>query len=121
MYFYVLVPPSGTSPPSLGYFDPIPHPDAALPFIEIIVPNVSEETTATFDMAAGGQVSLLFVDDDLDTEEVYVGVWDWKNGVCLGVSDLFVWLNMGLTRSRALCPIWIQPWRSRAMRIWVHS
>ncbi|OWZ35974.1 hypothetical protein C343_00864 [Cryptococcus neoformans C23] len=84
MYFYVLVPPSGTSPPSLGYFDPIPHPDAALPFIEIIVPNVSEETTATFDMAAGGQVSLLFVDDDLDTEEVYVGVWDWKNGVCLG-------------------------------------
>ncbi|OWT38025.1 hypothetical protein J008_00841 [Cryptococcus neoformans] len=34
-YFYQLIPPRGTNPPGNGICKLVPHPEAALPFIEI--------------------------------------------------------------------------------------
>lgn len=95
MYFYVLILFIGIFFLLFGYFDFILYFDVVLLFIEIIVLNVFEEIIVMFDMVVGGQILFLFEDDDLDIDEVYVGVWDWKKGVCFGVSDLFVWLRWG--------------------------
>ncbi|ODN75678.1 hypothetical protein L198_08135 [Cryptococcus wingfieldii CBS 7118] len=81
--FCSALPPLGTPAPEKGFLDPIPHPDAALPFIELLFPVHlgALETDVLF--GPGGQMSILINERD-SFKTIFGGVWDWKKGVSLG-------------------------------------
>ncbi|ODN82638.1 hypothetical protein L202_00936 [Cryptococcus amylolentus CBS 6039] len=81
--FHSALPPLGTPAPAKGFLDPIPHPDAALPFIELLFPVQwgAAETDVMF--GPGGQMSILINSRD-SFKTIFGGVWDWKKGVSLG-------------------------------------
>ncbi|WVQ70484.1 hypothetical protein IAR50_000003 [Cryptococcus sp. DSM 104548] len=84
VFFYTLVPPLGTSPPEHGASMPaIPHPEAELPFIEVLIPVPMGGVGTGFALGPGGQMSLLLSNQEQD-RTVFAGFWDWKKGVSLG-------------------------------------
>ncbi|ODO10340.1 hypothetical protein I350_00935 [Cryptococcus amylolentus CBS 6273] len=84
VFFYTLVPPIGTAPPENGDSIPaITHPEAKLPFIEVLIPMPMGGVGTGFALGAGGQMSLLLSNQEQD-KTVFAGFWDWKKGVSLG-------------------------------------
>ncbi|ODN80589.1 hypothetical protein L202_02781 [Cryptococcus amylolentus CBS 6039] len=84
IYFYTLVPPVGTPQQPDGVFPtPIPHPDAKLPYIEVLVPARLHLHRIEVHMGAGGKVGLLLTSAD-QFRSNFVGLWDWKMGVSIG-------------------------------------
>ncbi|ODN75686.1 hypothetical protein L198_08143 [Cryptococcus wingfieldii CBS 7118] len=81
--FYCALPPLGTPAPIDGFLDPIPHPDAPIPFIELIFPVEYAKAAADLTFGPGGQLAVLMNDRDSE-KTIFGGVWDWKKGVCLG-------------------------------------
>ncbi|ODO10349.1 hypothetical protein I350_00944 [Cryptococcus amylolentus CBS 6273] len=87
--FFSALPPRGTPTPVTGYFAPIPHPEAALPFIDInfdfaekdVKTDVTDDVKLEVMFGYYGQMSLLV---KYGPKTLFAGVWDWKNGVCLG-------------------------------------
>ncbi|OWZ81008.1 hypothetical protein C366_00841 [Cryptococcus neoformans Tu401-1] len=84
-YFYQLIPPSGTNPPGNGICKLVPHPEAALPFIEIQILN-NHECYGTFSITPEGLFSVAMADEQRKNT-AFVGVWNWKTGLCMGVSS----------------------------------
>ncbi|TYJ58699.1 hypothetical protein B9479_000535 [Cryptococcus floricola] len=84
VYFYTLVPPVGTPQQPDGVFPtPIPHPDAKLPYIEVLVPARYHLHRIEVHMGAGGKVGLLLTSGS-QFRSNFVGLWDWKSGVSIG-------------------------------------
>ncbi|TYJ52848.1 hypothetical protein B9479_006528 [Cryptococcus floricola] len=81
--FHSALPPLGTPAPPKGFLDPIPHPDAALPFIELLFPVQWGAADTDVMFGPGGQMSILINDHD-SFKTIFGGVWDWKKGVSLG-------------------------------------
>ncbi|WVQ74774.1 hypothetical protein IAR50_004380 [Cryptococcus sp. DSM 104548] len=81
--FHCALPPLGTPAPTKGFLDPIPHPDAALPFIELLFPIECGATDIDVKLGPGGQLSISMNDPTSFTTR-FSGIWDWKRGVCLG-------------------------------------
>ncbi|TYJ52854.1 hypothetical protein B9479_006534 [Cryptococcus floricola] len=87
--FFSALPPRGTPTPVTGYFAPIPHPEAALPFIDInfdfaeedVKTDVTDDVKLEVMFGYYGQMSVLV---KYGPKTLFAGVWDWKNGVCLG-------------------------------------
>jgi hypothetical protein len=88
IYFYMLKPPTEYTGD-----DPIPHPDATLPFIELALPGSWE--ACDFDIPriilnARGKICVQIISGEGTFD--FVGVWDWKKGLGLSVS-----ITKGLT------------------------
>ncbi|WVQ79966.1 hypothetical protein IAT38_002067 [Cryptococcus sp. DSM 104549] len=84
IYFYTLVPPKGTPVPQDGVFsEPIVHPDAKLPFIELLIPARFHLHHCDVQVAPGGKVALRLVSVD-NAKLSFLGFWDWKHGVSIG-------------------------------------
>ncbi|OXB39369.1 hypothetical protein J007_00847 [Cryptococcus neoformans] len=84
-YFYQLIPPRGINPPGNGICKLVPHPEAALPFIEIQILN-NHECYGTFSITPEGLFSVTMADEQRKNT-AFVGVWNWKTGLCMGVSS----------------------------------
>ncbi|AFR92964.1 hypothetical protein C343_00850 [Cryptococcus neoformans C23] len=84
-YFYQLIPPRGTNPPWNGICKLVPHPEGALPFIEIQILN-NHECYGTFSITPEGLFSVAMADEQRKNT-AFVGVWNWKTGLCMGVSS----------------------------------
>lgn len=63
----------------------VPHPEAALPFIEIQILN-NHECYGTFSITPEGLFSVAMADEQRKNT-AFVGVWNWKTGLCMGVSS----------------------------------
>lgn len=86
IYFYSLIPPVGTPQQSDDIFQPpIPHPEATLPYVEVLVPAKHHMHHIELQLGQDGKVGLLLVSADT-TRQNFVGLWDWKAGVSIGVS-----------------------------------
>ncbi|KAK8864619.1 hypothetical protein IAR55_001869 [Kwoniella newhampshirensis] len=84
IYFYILIPPSGTAPPSNGVFQaPIPHPDVATTFFELLVPARYHLHMSKLLFAPGGRIALALSCPEAPSLS-FTAVWDWKKGVSLG-------------------------------------
>lgn len=66
---------------------PIAHSDAFAPFIEL---GMSEDMYAVADivikMVRGGLLAIGLIYAYETGSPPFLGIWDWKTGVCLGVS-----------------------------------
>ncbi|OXG29756.1 hypothetical protein C367_02212 [Cryptococcus neoformans Ze90-1] len=84
IYFYSLIPPVGTPQQSDDIFQPpIPHPEATLPYVEVLVPAKHHMHHIELQLGQDGKVGLLLVSADT-TRQNFVGLWDWKAGVSVG-------------------------------------
>lgn len=81
-----LIPHPNSPRSARGIFNATLHPEAALPFIEVLIPMALGSIGTSFNLGRGGQMSLLLSDQE-QNKTFFAGVWDWKKGVCLGVSD----------------------------------
>ncbi|WVQ70494.1 hypothetical protein IAR50_000013 [Cryptococcus sp. DSM 104548] len=104
-FFYQLLPPLGTPTPEDGNFEPITHPDATLPCIQITLPPEWPQSSelSHYKLCPEGRLAVQFEagrdsyqkhpsgrgKDDLMDKEVFAVIWDWKAGVCLGQVPLF--------------------------------
>lgn len=85
IYFYSLVPPLGTPQQRDGVFQPpIPHPEAKLPYVKVLVPAKQHMQHIELQLGPGGKVGLRLVSADSTRQNF--GLWDWRAGVSVGVS-----------------------------------
>ncbi|ORY32927.1 hypothetical protein BCR39DRAFT_522401 [Naematelia encephala] len=70
--------------PGTNTWEPLVHPDAALPYIELAVPEVHETHTIVITPGPDGRIMIQIVPMP-DYRHNYVAVFDWKAGVCLGL------------------------------------
>ncbi|KAE8538551.1 hypothetical protein D1P53_004912 [Cryptococcus gattii VGV] len=84
IYFYSLVPPLGTPQQPDGVFQPpIPHPEAKLPYVEVLVLAMHHMYHIELQLGRGGKVGLLLVSADI-TRQNFVALWDWRGDVSVG-------------------------------------
>ncbi|ODN74987.1 hypothetical protein L198_08173 [Cryptococcus wingfieldii CBS 7118] len=104
-FFYQLLPPLGTPPPEDGNFDPIIHPDARIPCIQVVLPAAWPQSAelSHYKLCPEGRLAVQFEAgrdlyqkhpsgrgrNDLMNKEIFAVIWDWKAGVCLGQVPLF--------------------------------
>ncbi|WVQ82063.1 hypothetical protein IAT38_004191 [Cryptococcus sp. DSM 104549] len=85
MWFFTLLPSRWSTCPPNGRFDPIPHPEEPLPYIELLYPvNPNKPMEAKCELSPGGRV-VLRLEARGPKETLFLGAWDWKKGISLGM------------------------------------